>query len=61
LLPTEELANKYATNFIKEGKEIFRYWNCLPKTFNEYKFYKRLVPIPLDLYSMNESAWGYSI
>ena len=26
---------------------IYRYWNSLPKTFNEYKFYKYLKPIPL--------------
>jgi hypothetical protein len=56
LLPTEELANKYATKFIKDGKEIFRYWNCLPKTFNEYKFYKRLVSVPLGLYSKNYNS-----
>ena len=27
--------------------EIYRYWNELPKSYNEYKFYSRLVPIPL--------------
>ncbi len=31
----------------KEGKIIYRYWNNLPKSFNEYKFYSRLIPIPL--------------
>ena len=38
-----------ADNFVEAHKdlEIYRYWNALPKTFNEYKFYARLVPIPL--------------
>ena len=38
-----------ADKFVKAHKElkIYRYWNCLPKNFNEYKFYSRLVPIPL--------------
>lgn len=31
-----------------KGKTIYRYWNRLPKTYNEYKFFERLVPIPLD-------------
>lgn len=30
-----------------EGKTIYRYWNPLPEGYNEYKFYSRLVPIPL--------------
>ena len=40
---------KEADNFVKTHNEltIYRYWNELPKTFNEYKFYSRLVPIPL--------------
>lgn len=40
---------KEADDFVKAHKEltIYRYWNELPKTFNEYKFYSRLVPIPL--------------
>ena len=40
---------KEADNFVKAHNEltIYRYWNELPKTFNEYKFYSRLVPIPL--------------
>ena len=40
---------KEADNFVKSHNEltIYRYWNELPKTFNEYKFYSRLVPIPL--------------
>lgn len=31
-----------------EGKTIYRYWNPLPPDYNEYKFYSRLVPIPLQ-------------
>ncbi|MCQ2754299.1 MAG: hypothetical protein MJ231_04530 [bacterium] len=32
----------------KEGLTIYRYWNTLPQNYNEYKFYSRLVPIPLN-------------
>lgn len=42
---------KDADNMVKqlkdEGKIIYRYWNPLPKSFLEYKFYSRLVPIPI--------------
>lgn len=31
----------------KQGLLIFRYWDGLPKTFDEYNFYKYLIPIPL--------------
>lgn len=31
----------------KQGLVIYRYWKNLPESFNEYKFYSRLVPIPL--------------
>ena len=31
----------------EEGKIIFRYWNPLPESFLEYKFYAKLVPIPI--------------
>ena len=31
----------------KQGKMVFRYWEGLPSTFEEYKFYRYLVPIPL--------------
>ena len=31
----------------EEGKTVYRYWNPLPKSFSEYKFYSRLVPIPI--------------
>ena len=38
-----------ADEFVKNHRElvIYRYWKELPKSFNEYKFYSRLVPIPL--------------
>lgn len=40
-----------ADNLVKvlnnHGKIIYRYWRNLPASFNEYKFYSRLVPIPL--------------
>lgn len=40
-----------ADNLVEKlcGVEIFRYWNSLPKNYNEYKFYSRLVPIPLNI------------
>ncbi len=47
LANTPEEADNIAKNLQKEGKTIYRYWNNLPKSFNEYKFYSRLVPIPL--------------
>ncbi|MGN0018106.1 MAG: hypothetical protein ACI37S_03595 [Candidatus Gastranaerophilaceae bacterium] len=31
----------------KQGLLIFRYWEGLPSTFEEYNFYKYLIPIPL--------------
>ena len=30
-----------------QGLMIFRYWNGIPKHFEEYDFYKFLVPIPI--------------
>lgn len=47
LLDTEEKADKLVLLLKKDGKVIYRYWNNLPKTYNEYKFYSRLVPIPI--------------
>lgn len=41
-------ADKLVETLTTEGKVIYRYWNNLPKTYNEYKFYSRLVPIPLE-------------
>ena len=40
-------ADELAAKLEQEGKTIYRYWNNLPKSFNEYKFYRCLVPIPL--------------
>ena len=31
----------------KQGLQIFRYWHGIPKNFEEYYFYKYLIPIPL--------------
>ncbi len=38
-----------ADRFVNSHKEltIYRYWNALPASYNEYKFYSRLVPISL--------------
>lgn len=47
LTATNEEADRLAENLEREGKTIYRYWGELPKAFNEYKFYRRLVPIPL--------------
>lgn len=48
LASSDEEADKLAKELTKEGKTIYRYWNSLPKNYNEYKFYRRLVPIPLN-------------
>lgn len=48
LAPSIEEADKIAFDLINKGLKIYRYWNNLPETYNEYKFYSRLVPIPLD-------------
>lgn len=42
-----EEADNLVKDLKSQGLTIFRYWNPLPKSFNEYKFYSRLVPIPL--------------
>ncbi len=43
---TEE-SDKLALQLEKEGKTILRYWNNIPQSFPEYKFYRNLVPVPL--------------
>ena len=48
LLETANEADELAENLTKNGKTIYRYWNPLPKNYNEYKFYRQLVPIPLN-------------
>lgn len=47
LANNDKNANELAENLTKEGLTIYRYWNNLPKNYNEYKFYRRLVPIPI--------------
>ena len=47
LAQTEEQADKLVRELKKQGMTVFRYWNPLPESFNEYKFYSRLVPIPI--------------
>ncbi len=47
LAESTQMADILVNKLTKEGKIIYRYWNNLPKSFNEYKFYSRLVPIPL--------------
>lgn len=43
-----EIADELVEKLTQQGKIIYRYWNTLPKSYNEYKFYSRLVPIPLN-------------
>ncbi len=47
LAPSIEIADNLVDQLTKQGKTIYRYWDALPKSYNEYKFYIRLVPIPL--------------
>ena len=47
LAKDEETADSLVKELKKEGYTIYRYWNQLPKNYNEYKFYSRLVPIPV--------------
>lgn len=46
LAETEKIADSLVRDLTKKGLTVYRYWNPLPKSFNEYKFYSRLVPIP---------------
>lgn len=47
LTDTAQRADRIAKDLTQQGLTIYRYWNNLPKNFNEYKFYSRLVPIPV--------------
>ncbi|MBQ6515815.1 hypothetical protein IJI31_01405 [bacterium] len=47
LLKTEEDADNLVKTLNRKGINIIRYWNVLPKDYNEYKFYSRLVAIPI--------------
>lgn len=46
LAQTIEEADCLVRRLNNEGKTVYRYWNALPESYNEYKFYSRLVPIP---------------
>lgn len=43
-----EEADELVKTLTKQGLTIYRYWNSLPESYNEYKFYSRLVPLPLN-------------
>lgn len=45
LAKTDEEADKLVLELEQKGQEIFRYWNNLPENYNEYKFYRRLIPV----------------
>ena len=47
LAETEKEADELVKNLENEGLTIYRYWEQLPRSYNEYKFYARLVPIPI--------------
>lgn len=47
LAKTIQDADRLVKQLKKEGKTVYRFWNPLPKSFCEYKFYSRLVPIPI--------------
>ncbi len=47
LVSTECEADNIVKELTNQGKVIYRYWNQIPKSFNEYKFYSRLIPIPI--------------
>lgn len=50
LCSSEEEADNIVKNLTSEKKlTVYRYWNSLPKKFNEYKFFSRLVPIPTNI------------
>lgn len=38
---------KIGYELANQGLEIYRYWEGIPSIFDEYKFYKYLIPIPL--------------
>lgn len=48
LAKSEDSADNFAKGLTKNGYTIYRYWEALPENYNEYKFYKRLVPVPLS-------------
>ncbi len=40
--------DKIVEELEQEGHIILRYWNTLPDNFEEYRFYRNLIPIPLN-------------
>ena len=44
---TIEEADELVKELKKKGKTVYRFWSPLPKSYGEYKFYSRLVPIPI--------------
>lgn len=48
LTKNDNEADKLADELTKQGMIIYRYWNTLPTFYNEYKFYRRLIPILLN-------------
>lgn len=49
LAESVEKADNLVKTLRTQGKVVYRYWNNLPQNYNEYKFYSRLVPIPICL------------
>ena len=47
LAKSVEEADEVVKELKGKGKTVYRYWSPLPKSFGEYKFYSRLVPIPI--------------
>ena len=47
LAKTINEADELVNELKKKGKTVYRFWSPLPKSFCEYKFYSRLVPIPI--------------
>ena len=47
LTEDENTADELANKLIKDGHKIYRYWKNLPKTYPEYKLYRRMIPIPV--------------
>lgn len=48
LCSSDNEADKLAEELKRDGKIIYRYWDTLPENYNEYKFYRRLVPITIN-------------
>ena len=44
----EKEADDFVKNLTDKNIPVYRYWENLPKNYNEYKFYRKLVAIPLN-------------